>query len=133
MQPVLDQFKKELPKSIHYNQSFNNAESVRKSLGILPATLLSLSFVSVNLAAIGFQGKASGNDLHSFIACHWFVSTGYLGFTINQLSIVGFVVALGLLVDDRLLWLKILNVICVWVIPDEKQQWLPQNRLAWLY
>jgi len=33
MQPVLDNFKKELPASIHFEQSFNNAESVHIRLG----------------------------------------------------------------------------------------------------
>jgi hypothetical protein len=55
------------------------------------------------------------------------------GFTINQLSIVGFVVALVYWLMTALLLLKILNDTYAMAIQREKQQWLQQNKLAWLY
>ncbi|PWT97181.1 MAG: multidrug transporter AcrB [Bacteroidetes bacterium] len=103
MQPVLDQFQKELPKNITYNQSFNNAESVRKRLGGFSRDFaIAIFLVLLTLLPLGFRAS-----LVVMISIPLSLAIGLFmldmfGITINQLSIVGLVVALGLLVDDSI-------------------------------
>lgn len=103
MQPVLDQFAKELPKSIHYDQSFNNAESVRTRLRSFTRDFgIAIFLVLLTLLPLGFRAS-----IVVMVSIPLSLSIGLflldiMGFTINQLSIVGMVVALGLLVDDSI-------------------------------
>ena len=103
MQPVLDNFQKGLPKSIGYNQSFNNAESVHKRLGGFAADFaIAICLVLLTLLPHGVRAS-----LVVMISIPLSLAIGLFlldifGFSINQLSIVGFVVALGLLVDDSI-------------------------------
>jgi len=103
MQPVLDNFQKGLPKSIGYNQSFNNAESVHKRLGGFAADFaIAICLVLLTLLPLGVRAS-----LVVMISIPLSLAIGLFlldifGFSINQLSIVGFVVALGLLVDDSI-------------------------------
>jgi len=103
MQPVLDQFQKELPKSIAYNQSFNNAESVRTRLGHFEGDFaIAIFLVLITLLPLGFRASVIVMiSIPLSLAIGLFL-LDITGFTINQLSIVGFVVALGLLVDDSI-------------------------------
>ena len=103
MQPVLDQFVKELPKSIHYNQSFNNAESVRIRLSHFTEDFgIAIFLVLLTLLPLGFRaGFVVMISIPLSLAIGLFL-LDMMGFTINQLSIVGMVVALGLLVDDSI-------------------------------
>ena len=103
MQPVLDNFKAELPKNIHYEQSFNNAESVHKRLGSFQRDFaIAIFLVLLTLLPLGIRAS-----LVVMISIPLSLAIGLsllnlFGFTINQLSIVGLVVALGLLVDDSI-------------------------------
>jgi multidrug efflux pump subunit AcrB len=103
MQPVLDAFQKELPKSISYVQSFDNAESVRKRLtGFAGDFAIAIFLVLLTLLPLGWRAS-----LVVMISIPLSLAIGLsmldiMGFTINQLSIVGLVVALGLLVDDSI-------------------------------
>ncbi len=103
MQPVLDQFKKELPKNITYTQSFDNAASVHKRLsGFSVDFAIAIFLVLLTLLPLGFRAS-----LVVMISIPLSLAIGLFlldlfGFTINQLSIVGLVVALGLLVDDSI-------------------------------
>ncbi len=103
MQPVLDQFKKELPGNISFEQSFNNAESVRRRLGGFSRDFaIAIFLVLITLLPLGTRAS-----LVVMVSIPLSLAIGLFlldvcGFTINQLSIVGFVVALGLLVDDSI-------------------------------
>ncbi|NNV56033.1 efflux RND transporter permease subunit [Limnovirga soli] len=103
MQPVLDQFKKDLPKNITYTQSFDNAASVHKRLsGFSVDFAIAIFLVLLTLLPLGFRAS-----LVVMISIPLSLAIGLFlldlfGFTINQLSIVGLVVALGLLVDDSI-------------------------------
>ncbi len=103
MQPMLDQFQKTLPKNIKYEQSFNNAESVRTRLGHFERDFgIAIFLVLLTLLPLGFRAS-----IVVMISIPLSLAIGLFlldvsGFTINQLSIVGFVVALGLLVDDSI-------------------------------
>ena len=103
IQPILNDFKKDLPKTIQFEQSFNNAESVRKRLTSFGADFaIAIFLVLLTLLPLGFRAS-----IVVMISIPLSLAIGLslldlFGFTINQLSIVGFVVALGLLVDDSI-------------------------------
>jgi len=103
MQPVLDQFKKELPNNISFEQSFDNADSVRTRLGHFAGDFaIAIFLVLLTLLPLGFRASIVVMvSIPLSLAIGLFL-LDITGFTINQLSIVGFVVALGLLVDDSI-------------------------------
>ena len=103
IKPVLQQFQKELPKNIVYEQSFDNAHSVRTRLGGF-ARDFSIAIFLVLLTLLPLGLRASIVVMISIplsLAIGLFLLDMF-GITINQLSIVGMVVALGLLVDDSI-------------------------------
>jgi multidrug efflux pump subunit AcrB len=101
--PVLEQFKKDLPKNIAYEQSFDNAASVHKRLGGFTRDFaIAIFLVLLTLLPLGFRAS-----LVVMISIPLSLAIGLFlldmfGITINQLSIVGLIVALGLLVDDSI-------------------------------
>lgn len=103
MDPVLETFRKELPPSIQYEKSFNNAESVRIRLGHFTRDFAIAIFL-VMLTLLPLGPRASIVVMVS-IPLSLAIGLSLLNLfhiTINQLSIVGMVVALGLLVDDSI-------------------------------
>jgi multidrug efflux pump subunit AcrB len=103
IRPVLAQFQKELPANITYKQSFDNAHSVRNRLGGF-ARDFSIAIFLVLLTLLPLGLRASIVVMISIplsLAIGLFLLDMF-GITINQLSIVGMVVALGLLVDDSI-------------------------------
>lgn len=103
MKTVLDQFQKELPKSIAYEQSFDNAASVHTRLDHFSNDFaIAIFLVLLTLFPLGIRaGLVVMISIPLSLAIGLFI-LDLFGFTINQLSIVGFVVALGLLVDDSI-------------------------------
>ena len=103
MKPILEQFQKELPKSIKYEQSFDNAASVHTRLNHFSNDfIIAVLLVLLTLLPLGFRASLVVMiSIPLSLAIGLFVLDSF-GFTINQLSIVGFVVALGLLVDDSI-------------------------------
>jgi multidrug efflux pump subunit AcrB len=103
MDPVLDKFKSELPPNISYVKSFNNAESVRVRLGHFIRDF-GIAILLVLLTLLPLGPRASIVVMVS-IPLSLLIGLFLLDLfhiTINQLSIVGMVVALGLLVDDSI-------------------------------
>jgi multidrug efflux pump subunit AcrB len=103
MEPVLEGFRKELPPSIVYEKSFNNAESVRVRLGHF-ARDFGIAIFLVMLTLLPLGPRAAIVVMVSIplsLAIGLFLLDMF-HITINQLSIVGMVVALGLLVDDSI-------------------------------
>jgi multidrug efflux pump subunit AcrB len=103
MKLMLEQFRKDLPKYISYEQSFDNAGSVRKRLdGFTRDFSIAIFLVLLTLLPLGFRAA-----LVVMISIPLSLAIGLflldmVGITINQLSIVGLIVALGLLVDDSI-------------------------------
>lgn len=103
MKPVLEQFKKELPATIAFEQSFDNAASVHKRLGGFTRDFsIAIFLVLLTLLPLGLRAS-----LVVMISIPLSLAIGLFlldmfGITINQLSIVGMIVALGLLVDDSI-------------------------------
>lgn len=103
VKPVLEQFKKDLPANIKYEQSFDNAASVRKRLGGFSRDFsIAIFLVLLTLLPLGLRAS-----LVVMISIPLSLAIGLFllhlfGISINQLSIVGLIVALGLLVDDSI-------------------------------
>lgn len=101
--PVIEKFKQSLPKNMDLVLHFDQAENVNHRLsGLGIDFLIAVSLVLITLLPLG--NRAS---LVVMIAIPLSLSIGLVllhifGFSLNQLSIVGFVVALGLLVDDSI-------------------------------
>src|SRR5690349_16193479 len=103
IKPVLAKFQKELPKSISFEQSFDNAHSVRKRLsGFTRDFAIAIFLVLLTLLPLGLRASIVVMiSIPLSLAIGLFL-LDLFGITINQLSIVGMVVALGLLVDDSI-------------------------------
>jgi multidrug efflux pump subunit AcrB len=100
---IYDSYEKKLPPGIRLERGFDQSVNVRNKLGRLGKDFLFAFFlVLITLLPLGF--RASGTVMISIPLSLLFGLTGlYLvGFSINQLSIVGAVIALGLLVDDSI-------------------------------
>ena len=100
---VLTAFEKTLPANMTLVENFDQADNVNRRLGGLAEDfLIAILLVSITLLPLG--GRAA---LIVMISIPLSLSIGLvllnlLGYNLNQLSIVGLVVALGLLVDDSI-------------------------------
>ncbi len=101
--PVIDTFSKTLPPNIALVSNFDQADNVNHRLnGLAEDFLIAILLVSITLLPLG--GRAA---LIVMISIPLSLAIGVvllnlLGYNLNQLSIVGLVVALGLLVDDSI-------------------------------
>lgn len=101
--PVLEAFEKTLPNNIKLVKNFDQSESVSARLGRFSKDfLIAILLVSITLLPLGTRAA-----LVVMISIPLSILTGLflldmLGYTINQLSIVGLIVALGILVDDSI-------------------------------
>ncbi len=103
MEPVLEQFKKELPRNIAFEKSFNNAESVRTRLGHFIRDFgIAILLVMLTLLPLGPRAAIVVMVSIPLSLLIGLFLLDLFHITINQLSIVGMVVALGLLVDDSI-------------------------------
>ncbi len=97
------EFEAELPASITLHRAFDQSENVRHRLGQLVKDFgIAIALVLITLLPLGL--RAAGVVMLS-IPLSLAVGTvllQYFGYTLNQLTIVGFVIALGLLVDDSI-------------------------------
>ncbi|MFL9829315.1 efflux RND transporter permease subunit [Flavobacterium sp. ST-87] len=101
--PIVDAFAKELPANIKLIKNFDQADMVSKRLGHLGFDFgLAIILVIVTLLPLGL--RASGIVMISIPLSLGLglIAMNALGYSLNQLSIVGLVVALGLLVDDSI-------------------------------
>jgi multidrug efflux pump subunit AcrB len=100
---VYDSFEKTLPAGVTLERGFDQSQNVRNKLGRLQKDFLfAFLLVLITLTPLGL--RASGIVMISIPLSILIGVTGlYLvGFSINQLTIVGGVIALGLLVDDSI-------------------------------
>ncbi|MCW3466916.1 efflux RND transporter permease subunit [Chitinophaga nivalis] len=101
--PVIEKFKKTLPANIDLVQYFDQANAVNNRLsGLGKDFIIAILLVALTLLPLG-QRPA----LIVMISIPLSLSIGIVllqlfGYNLNQLSIVGLVVALGLLVDDSI-------------------------------
>ncbi len=103
VQDKVTAFEPRLPTGISLKQGFNQADTVKHRLnGLGRDFLIAIALVLITLLPLGFRAS-----LVVMIAIPLSISIGLLaiyqmGFTLNQLSIAGFVLSLGLLVDDSI-------------------------------
>lgn len=100
---VYDKFEKKLPAGISIERGFDQSQNVKNKLGRLEKDFLfAFLLVLITLLPLGF--RASGIVMISIPLSILTGITGLylIGFSINQLTIVGAVIALGLLVDDSI-------------------------------
>ncbi len=101
--PVINNFKATLPSNIDLVQNFDQADNVNNRLsGLGIDFMIAIALVSITLLPLGYRAA-----IIVMISIPLSLSMGVtlinlLGINLNQLSIVGFVVALGLLVDDSI-------------------------------
>ena len=100
---ALDRYDATLPKDIRLSRGFDQARNVTRRLDRLyldfgiAVALVALTLLPLGLRAAGVVMIALPLSLAVGIAALYF-----LGYSLNQISIAGFVVALGLLVDDSI-------------------------------
>ncbi len=100
---VLDAFEQELPASVTLERGFDQARNVSHRLSRLGIDLtIAIVLVLITLLPLGL--RAAGIVMVSIPLSLLIGITllRFTGFTINQLSIVGAVIALGLIVDDSI-------------------------------
>jgi multidrug efflux pump subunit AcrB len=101
--PVLDQFKKSLPKNIDLIVNFDQADNVNDRLsGLFTDFLIAILLVAITLLPLGYRAAIVVMISIPLSLSIGIVLLNLMGYSLNQLSIVGFVVALGLLVDDSI-------------------------------
>src|SRR5690606_9055568 len=101
--PVLASFEKKLPANIDMIHHFDQADNVNVRLsGLGKDFLIAILLVSITLLPLGFRAAAIVMISIPLSLAIGLVLLNMLGISLNQLSIVGLVVALGLLVDDSI-------------------------------
>lgn len=101
--PVIEKFEKTLPANIQLVQNFDQADNVNKRLrGLGSDFLIAIVLVSITLLPLGLRAASVVMISIPLSLLIGVTLLHFLGFDLNQLSIVGFVVALGLLVDDSI-------------------------------
>ncbi|MGV3469825.1 efflux RND transporter permease subunit, partial [Limnobacter sp.] len=103
LQETADEFEKTLPPNIKLERGFEQYKNVEKRIDrltfdfALAVTLVLITLLPLGLRASGIVMVSVPLSLLTGLACLY-----YAGFSLNQLSIAGLVVALGLLVDDSI-------------------------------
>lgn len=102
-QPVVDAFAKKLPADIKLVHHFDQADGVNKRLsGLGRDLIIAIILVAFTLIPLGFRAASVVMISIPLCLAIGLALMDILGYTINQLSVVGFVVALGILVDDSI-------------------------------
>jgi len=102
-QPVIAAFKKTLPPNIDLVQNFDQADNVNHRLsGLGKDFLIAILLVAVTLLPLGSRPAIIVMISIPLSLAIGIVLLQVFGYNLNQLSIVGLVVALGLLVDDSI-------------------------------
>ena len=100
---VLDGFGKKLPSNIEMIRHFDQADNVQHRLGGLGIDfLIAIGLVVITLLPLGWRAAIVVMVAIPLSLGIAIVMMNFMGYSLNQLSIVGLVVALGLLVDDSI-------------------------------
>ena len=101
--PVIAQFKKTLPKNIDLVVNFDQAENVNTRLsGLMKDFIIAILLVALTLLPLGLRAASIVMISIPLSLAIGIILLNIMGYSLNQLSIVGLVVALGLLVDDSI-------------------------------
>ncbi len=101
--PVAAKFKSELPKSMALVKVFDQHEGVEKRLDhFVRDFAIAILLVLITLLPLGFRASTVVMISIPLSLAIGVSLLNAFGYNLNQLSIVGFIVALGLLVDDSI-------------------------------
>ncbi len=99
--PVIEQFKKTLPPNIELVDYFDQAANVNNRLsGLGKDFMIAILIIAITLLPLGRRAATIVMISIPLSVSIGLVMLNLLGFSLTQVSIVGLVVALGLLVDD---------------------------------
>ncbi len=100
---VVRAFESALPAGIQLVRAFDQSENVRTRLGRLVEDFgIAIALVLLTLLPLGVRAAGVVMVSLPLSLAVGTVLLQYYGFTLNQLTIVGFVIALGLIVDDSI-------------------------------
>ncbi|GAB3705237.1 efflux RND transporter permease subunit [Spirosoma flavus] len=103
LNPVIDDFAKTLPPHIKLVKNFDQAASVGKRLSHFATDFaIAILLVSLTLLPLGFRAAVVVMISIPLSLAIGLSLLNVFGYSINQLSIVGLIVALGILVDDSI-------------------------------
>jgi len=103
LSPLLEDFEKTLPRHIKFEKSFDQAYSVSKRLlGLGRDFAIAIVLVLITLIPLGFRAALIVMISIPLSLAIGLAGLDVLGYGINQLSVVGLVISLGLLVDDSI-------------------------------
>jgi len=101
--PVIEKFKKTLPGNIDLQLQFDQADNVNHRLSTLGVDfLIAIGLVLITLLPLGLRASLVVMISIPLSLGIGIILINLMGYNLNQLSIVGLVVALGLLVDDSI-------------------------------
>jgi multidrug efflux pump subunit AcrB len=101
--PIIEDFSKTLPQNIKFEKSFDQAKSVSKRLlGLARDFGIAIILVLITLIPLGTRASIIVMISIPLSLAIGLAGLDILGFGINQLSVVGLVISLGLLVDDSI-------------------------------
>jgi multidrug efflux pump subunit AcrB len=99
----IDAFAETLPDNITLHRGFDQSETVKHRLGSLGRDFaIAICLVLLTLLPLGFRASIVVMVSIPLSLAIGVVALHALGYSLNQLSIAGFVLALGLLVDDSI-------------------------------
>ncbi|CAH0996683.1 Multidrug resistance protein MdtB [Emticicia aquatica] len=103
IRPIIDGFSQSLPPNIKFEQSFDQVESVStRLLGLARDFGIAILLVLITLIPLGIRPAIIVMISIPLSLAIGLTMLDLAGFGINQLSVVGLVIALGLLVDDSI-------------------------------
>ena len=103
MEAAIERFKPTLPKHVTLETAFDQAQSVDRRLsGLGQDFIIAILLVMLTLVPLGWRASVVVMISIPLSLAIGVALLSALGYTLNQLSIVGMVVALGLLVDDSI-------------------------------
>lgn len=115
--PVIKDFKSQLPSNMDLVVHFDQAENVAHRLtGLGVDFIIAILLVTITLLPLGGRAALVVMISIPLSLAIGLVMLDLMGFTLNQLSIVGLVVALGLLVDDSI------------VVVENIERWLLEGK-----
>lgn len=103
VQPELAAFRATLAGDVRLADGFEQSGNIDRRIGRLRGDLvLAIALVALTIAPLGWRAALLVMVSIPLSLAMGITALNFAGFTLNQLSIVGFVIALGLLVDDSI-------------------------------
>ena len=99
----LESFRRQLPPGVELELAFRQSDNVAKRLSRLGVDFaIAIGLVAITLLPLGLRAAGIVMVSIPLSLAVGLAALNALGFSLNQLSIAGFVIALGLLVDDAI-------------------------------